>query len=210
MKRTVTTARIAAAAAGGLILAGVAGAGVAFADEPSGEADVDLSVAIEALEEPGLLALSVGAGPVELTENGSDALVRQFTGTLPTVTVTDTRTAEEIPDGAYWYVLGSAETFTSAGNPGISAEYLGWEPRLTGATDPGEVAAGDEVFSAVDEAEAPDNVGLVDGELFAIASDSETIAPQGSWSATADLTLRVPSSVTAGEYSSTLTLSLFE
>ncbi|MET0353371.1 MAG: hypothetical protein ABW038_05395 [Plantibacter flavus] len=195
--------RIGLTAVGALLLATVGGAGAAAAlDDPQGDNDVDVSVDIVELAEPGTLAMTVAAPSTALTENGSTGTTRQFTGTLPTVTVTDTRTAEEIPEGAYWYVLGSITDFTGdAGQPAISsADSFGWEPALV-AGDPGSVSEGDPV--------APGE-GFDDVEMLAMAFDSGVIAPEGSWSADADLTLRTPSTVAPGEYSATLTLSLFE
>ena len=193
--------------AGAALLVGVAGAAVA--DDTNGDSDVDVNVTIEEIPEPGVLAMSIAGTEVSLAENGSDELVRQFTGTLPTVTITDTRTAEEIPDGAAWYVLGTSSDFVgNAGQPDIGAGHLGWVPRLIDGGDSGLVAAGDEVDTVLDA--PPANVGLVDQELFAIAADSETVAGEGSWTATADLVLKTPASVAAGRYSATLTLSLFE
>lgn len=193
--------------AGAALLVGVAGAAVA--DDTYGDSDVDVNVTIEEIPEPGVLAMSIAGTEVSLAENGSDELVRQFTGTLPTVTITDTRTAEEIPDGAAWYVLGSSSDFVGdSGQPNIDAGHLGWAPRLIDGGDSGLVAAGDEVDTVLDA--PPANVGLVDQELFAIAADSETVASEGSWTATADLVLKTPGDVAAGSYSATLTLSLFE
>ncbi|WP_157007492.1 hypothetical protein [Agromyces laixinhei] len=210
MKKLNTAARVAAVSAGMIVLTGVAGAGIATADENHGDGVVDVTVEIPQIDEPGVLALTVAGESMSLAENGSDDLVRQFTGTLPTVTVTDTRTADEIPEGAYWYVIGSATDFAgAAGEPAIGAEHLGWAPRLLDA-DPGSVAAGDEVHSVVDSSQFPDNVGLVDEELFAMAFDSQDIVHEGQWTATADLKLRTPATVAPGSYASTLTLSLFE
>ena len=65
-------------------------------------------------------------------------------------------------------------------------------------------------MTALDEATVPgNNVGLVDQELLVSAFDSEAVASD-SYSVNADLYLRTPAEVAAGEYSSTLTLSLFE
>ena len=90
MTRRLTTLRVSAAALGALVLTGVTGLGVASAEE-HGQSDVDVSVDIAEIEEPGVLALTVAGDSAVLTENGSTELIRQFTGTLPTVTVTDTR-----------------------------------------------------------------------------------------------------------------------
>ncbi|HEY9266899.1 MAG TPA: hypothetical protein VIQ11_20080 [Mycobacterium sp.] len=46
--------------------------------------------------------------------------------------------------------------------------------------------------------------------MLAIAFGSEAVAAEGSWTANANLFLRTPAAVAAGNYTSTLTLSLFE
>ena len=190
------------AVVGAMTLAIVGGSGVALAlDDPYGDSDVDVSVDIAKIDN-GALAMTVAGGSATLTEDGSTASARQFTGTLPTVTVTDTRDAADIPDGAYWYVLGSITDFTGdAGQPAIdAAESFGWAPELV-AGDPGSVSAGDEVTPGE---------GFVDSEILSMAFDSATVNPEGSWSANAGLTLRTDATVEPGKYSATLTLSLFE
>lgn len=206
MNKRGVFARCSVAAVGAALLVGVAGA--AIADE-YGDDDVEVNVEITELDEPGVLAMSVAGSSATLTESGSTATVRQFTGSLPTVTVTDTRTAEEIPDGAFWYVLGSSTDFTGdAGQSGIGAGHLGWAPQLIDGGESGLVAEGDQVDTVLDA--GPNNVGLVDQELLAMAFDSEAVAPEGQWTATADLFLRTPATVAPGNYTATLTLSLFE
>jgi hypothetical protein len=206
MEKRRVFARCSVAVVGAALLVGVAGA--AIADE-YGDQDVDVNVAITELDEPGVLAMSVAGSSTTLTEDGSTATVRQFTGALPTVTVTDTRTAEEIPDGAFWYVLGSSSDFTGdAGQPAIGAGHLGWAPSLIDGGESGLVAAGDEVDTVLDT--GPNAVGVVDQELLAMAFDSEAVASEGSWTATADLFLRTPATVAPGDYTATITLSLFE
>jgi hypothetical protein len=159
---TVPALRFGAAAVGVAILTCIGGASVASAlDEPYGGDDVDVSVQITELDEPGVLAMTVAADTTALAENGSTATERRFTGTLPTVTVTDTR----------------------------------------GADDPGSVSEGDAVTPGE---------GFADAEMLAMAFDSATIAPEGSWSANAGLTLKTPATVAPGSYAATLTLSLFE
>jgi len=206
MEKRRMFARCSAAAVGAVMLVGIASA--AIADE-YGDADVDVNVAISELDVPGVLAMSVAGSSTTLTEDGSTETVRQFTGSLPTVTVTDTRTAEEIPDGAFWYVLGSSSDFTGdAGQAGIDAGHLGWAPALIDGGESGQVAAGDQVDTVLDS--GPNAVGVVDQELLAMAFDSEAVAPEGSWTATADLFLRTPATVEPGNYTGTITLSLFE
>ncbi|WP_311215130.1 MULTISPECIES: hypothetical protein [unclassified Arthrobacter] len=198
--------RAAAATLAGLILTSVATAAVAA---EFGDDDVDVNVEIAQIDQPGVLAMTVAGTSVQLTEGGSTPTIRQFTGTLPTVTVTDTRTAAEIPDGSGWYVLGTSTDFTGdAGQPTISAGNLGWTPRLIDGGESGQVAEGDHVDTVLDSGD--DAVGLVDQELLALASDSEAIAPEGQWTANAQLVLKTASTVQSGSYGSTLTLSLFE
>ncbi|PPI20209.1 hypothetical protein C5D44_17155 [Rathayibacter sp. AY1B5] len=193
--------------AGAALLTAVAGAAVA--DENYGDQDVDVNVSIAELTEPGVLAMTVAGTSTDLTETGSTALVRQFTGTLPTVTVSDTRTADEIPAEAGWYVLGSASEFTGdASQEPIGADHFGWTPRLLDGGDSGLVTEGDQVDTVLDDGD--DAVGLVDQELLALALDSGAVAEEGQWTASADLFLRTDATVEAGDYTGQLTLSLFE
>ncbi|MFG2044292.1 hypothetical protein [Dactylosporangium sp. NPDC048998] len=173
--------------------------------------DVQVAVDISQLHQPGVLALSVAGNAVTLQENGSTALVRQFTGVLPTVTVTDTRTAEEVPAGASWAVLGTSSDFTgSAGQAPITADHLGWKPHLIDGGDTGQVTEGEEVVTVLDDPTQPgNNVGLKDQELLVSTFDSAAVAG-GSYAVNADLYLRTPASVAAGSYHATLTISLFE
>lgn len=203
------SARIAVAAAGSLVLAGAAGA--AFAADPYGDQDVDVNVEISPLVEPGTLSLTVAGTSSSLTEVASgDPELRQFDGDLPTVTVTDTRSADEIGANHWWYVLGQATDFVgSNGQPDISAGNLGWTPSIIDDGD-GLVIEGAQVDTVEDT--GPNAVGLVDQELLYGAWDSAAIVEAGgtSWSATAGLFLKTGIDVAPGSYQSTLTLSLFE
>ncbi|WP_341716199.1 hypothetical protein QQG74_19525 [Micromonospora sp. FIMYZ51] len=207
MKRSKLFASV---AAGAMVVGSVAMAAPASA-EPGDNADVEVTVDIEEVEEPGVLAMSVAADSVALSEDGSTLLVRQFVGTLPTVTVTDTRTADEVPAGSAWAVLGSASDFVGAdGQEPIGAGHLGWRPKLLDGGDTGLVSEGEEVVTVVDEPTQPgNNVGLVDQELLVSTFDSGAVAG-GEFTVNAELFLRTPADVAAGEYASTLTLSLFE
>lgn len=136
MKTRALLARATATAAGATLLIGVAGA--ALADDDYGSEDIDVNVSIDEYPEPGVLALTVASDATTLTETGTDPTVREFTGTLPTVTVTDTRVfPDRIDPAAFWYVLGSSSDFEGdAGQPDIPAGHLGWAPALVGGTDP--------------------------------------------------------------------------
>jgi hypothetical protein len=179
--------------------------------EPGDSADVRVTVDIEEIAEPGVLALSIAGDSVALSEDGSTLLMRQFVGTLPTVTVTDTRTPEEVPAGAAWAVLGNATDFVGdAGQAPIGADHLGWKPQLLDGGDTGLVTEGEEVVTILDDPTQPgNNVGLVDQELLVSTFDSTAVAGD-SYSVNADLYLRVLAEVAAGSYEATLTLSLFE
>ncbi|GAA2008256.1 hypothetical protein [Microbacterium ulmi] len=200
--------RVAAAAFGVAVLT-AAGTAIASADDELGDEGVDVNVDISPIVEPGVLALSVADDSTTLTEDGSTDVVRQFTGTLPLVTVTDTRTGDEIPDGAFWAVVGSASAFLNQTAPDaapIGADHLGWEPALVQGEGEAFISVGDDVQTVLDG-----DRGLVNQELLFLAdSAADAAAAGGTWSANANLFLRVPATVTPGSYTSVLTLSLFE
>lgn len=203
MNRAVL-ARTAVGAVGGLVLVGVGGA--ALAEEVGNDA-VDVNVSIEE-QSAGALSLSVASESSTLTEvEGASGDYREFTGTLPNVTVTDTRS--DVPEGVYWYVTGQASDFVGdAGQAPITPDHLGWSPALVTEGN-GEVAPGEEVGTALDETGYTG--GLSGQELLQLALDSEeSQAANGEWTANADLRLKTPNDVESGAYSSTVTLSLFE
>lgn len=205
MSKKSMAARCAVGVLGGLMLAGV---GVAAFADPSenGSGDVDVTVDI-ASTETGALSLTVAGTETTLTETGSTASFRQFTGALPNVTVTDTR--EDVDAGVFWYVTGQASDFVgAAGQASITPDHLGWTPSVLTAND-GEVAEGDAVGTSIDG--GVNGVGLVGQELLALALDSaDAQATSGQWTANANLVLKTPVTVAPGSYTSTLTLSLFE
>ncbi|WP_311211813.1 MULTISPECIES: hypothetical protein [unclassified Arthrobacter] len=207
MNRHKYAARCAAITTATALLLGVAG--MAMADQNHGDQDVDVNVGITEIVDGGVLAMSVAGTSTALTEDGSTPTVRQFKGTLPTVTVTDTRSPDEIPAGAGWYVLGTSSDFVgSAGQPAINASHLGWAPRVIDGGASGQVAEGDQVNTSMDS--GANAAGLVDQELLALALDSGAIASEGQWTANADLFMKTPATVASGNYTAKLTLSLFE
>ncbi|WP_222843918.1 hypothetical protein [Cellulosimicrobium sp. CUA-896] len=109
------------------------------------------------------------------------------------------------------YVLGSATAFVNENGTEIGAENLGWTPNLVSESESGLVSEGPEVDPALEgDADDSDNVGLADQELLVSTFDSGEVAPEGSWTANAGLTLRTAEDVEGGSYNSTITLSLFE
>lgn len=203
MNARATKKLVAGGALGAMLIGTVALASAASADQVGDDTNVDVSVEIESNVEPGNLALTVAANSTTLTEADESSVegTREFNGALPEVTVTDTRT--EVPEGAYWYVLGSASAFT--GDAGeIGADNLGWAPTLVDGGDTGLVSEGEPVEPSLE-----DGPGLVDQELLVSTFDSTEVNP-GSWTAGANLTLRTGEDVAPGAYNSTITLSLFE
>ncbi|WP_223884388.1 hypothetical protein [Micromonospora craniellae] len=66
--------------------------------------------------------------------------------------MTDTRTVDEVPEGAAWAVLGRATAFVGGeGQDPIGAGHLGWKPRLIEGDDDGLVSEGEEVVTVLDE-----------------------------------------------------------
>ncbi|MFI7642914.1 hypothetical protein [Nonomuraea sp. NPDC049400] len=209
MKMNRTTPILAAAMLGVALAAGVGVAGPAAADDDP-DNGIDVSVTIEPNTTPGQVSMTVADnGGVALQENGSNAAARQFVGTLPTVTVTDTRRPEDIPAGDFWAVVGQAGEFTatSGSAPPIGPQYLGWRPRLLSDSSSGAVAAGEPVSSVISDGSGAPTVGLQGQEL--LVSTANSADEIGTWQVNADLALRTPADVAAGEYHTTLTLSLF-
>ncbi|GGH51746.1 hypothetical protein [Microbacterium album] len=203
MKKSVVF-RGSVAAFGAAVLMAAGSAAVAD-DTELGNQAVDVNVEIEELAAPGSLAMTVEAAETTLVETETSGLEREFTGTLPKVTVTDTRDAESVDPLAAWYVLGSASDFVDAdSNNTIPAANLGWAPQFVEGEGEGE----DFVFVGGDV--APTAPGLIHQELLYSVASGEGNAAGGVFSATADLNLVVPADVAAGSYSSTITLSLFE
>jgi hypothetical protein len=210
MRITRTTQMIAASVLG-LALAGAGIAGPAAADDtPAANDGIDVSVKIEPTTTTGQISMTVADNNgVSLQENGSNATARQFTGTLPTVTVTDTRKPEDIPAGEFWAVVGQASQFVAADDPAktIGPEYLGWKPHLLSDSSTGAVAAGEPVSSVISDGTGAPEVGLKGQEL--LVSTANSADEIGTSKVNADLALRTAVDVPAGEYHSTLTLSLF-
>ncbi len=159
--------------------------------------------------------MTVAANQTALTEDTSAVPEeRHFSGALPSVTVTDTR--ETIPAGAAWAVLGQASDFVSTDGgtqPAIPAGHLGWTPSVVDPGETYEVVPGPQVDTVLDD--GPNNVGLegVAGpELLAMTLNGSEKAQDvaESWTANAELFLKVPLATAPGAYKSVLTLSLFE
>ncbi len=166
------------------------------------KADTSSGIPVEAVipeGENGTLALTVadfGDGvALSSPENAGDRL--RFTGSLPEVTVTDSRTAQQAGLGG-WAVSGHADAFTSQGQ-NVPADHLGWNPRVL-TPRPG-LAAGAPVATAIDGGS-----GLITpGELAKANAEGRF----GSAKLDAQLLLEVPVDTQPGTYTGTVTVSLF-
>lgn len=194
-----------------LLGAAVLSAPLAAADDipVDGEGGVELTLTVE---DTGELFMTVDtATPVVLAEEAGapDAVNRTFTGTLPTVTVTDTRSS--VPEDVAWSVTGQSTDFVHEDDDAvtISNEYLGWVPALVDTPDDnGQVGAGAEV-EPVTEGGAGFTSGI--DLLVGAYNSGEAQGESDEWQADAELRLVAPADdILAGNYSATLTLSLFE
>lgn len=193
-----------------LLGAAILAAPMAVADEvPVGSDGVELTLTVE---DTGELFMTVDtATPVVLAEEADapDAVNRTFTGTLPTVTVTDTRSS--VPEDVAWSVTGQSTDFVHADDDDvtISNEFLGWVPALVDTPDDnGQVGAGGEV-----EPVSEGGDGFTSGVdlLVGAYNSGEAQGESDEWQADAELRLVAPAEdIVAGNYSATLTLSLFE
>jgi len=165
-------------------------------------ADTTSGIPVEATipeGENGVLALTVadfGDGVVlSAPENAGDRL--RLTGSLPEVTVTDSRTAVQAGLGG-WAVSGQADAFTSTGQA-VSADHLGWTPQVL--TPRAGLAAGSAVATAIDGGPGLQTPGRL------AAADAE--GRYGTAKVGSALRLEVPVNTQPGTYTGTLTVSLF-
>lgn len=147
----------------------------------------------------GALVLSIEHdGGVELVggHNAGDRL--RFLATLPTITVTDSRSDAEAGPNAGWAVNGQASDLTSA-TESLDAGYLGWTPALARAR--AGVEAGSPVATILRGGE-----GLAQPQTLGAATSEGRVGTTGL---TAELALELPVDTRAGDYEGELTVSLF-
>lgn len=167
-------------------------------EAPSGEG-IPVEATVPESTEPGSLAMTVadfGEG-VSLAKaaNAGDRL--RFEGTLPEVSVTDSRNADQAGAGG-WAVSGQSSDF-AAGGVAVGAEHLGWTPRVLNPR--AGVVAGASVSTTLGG-----GPGLASPASLASASSEGRF---GSTAMSADLFLEVPVDTAPGTYQATLTVSLF-
>ena len=150
-------------------------------------------------EASGALTLSVASygDAVELGDERRLADRLTFRGTLPTVTVTDSRSANQAAGGG-WSVTGQSSVFRS-GSHELDAGHLGWKPLLVNPK-PG-VTPGPTVASILSGGR-----GLAAPATLAAADQA---GRRGQAQMTADLLLEFPVDAAFGEYTANLSVSLF-
>jgi hypothetical protein len=136
-----------------------------------------------------------GTSPADLGTAAQDGQNFVASGSLTEIVVTDDRAGGTSP--YTWSISGQAGDFTSAGGASFSGGLLGWTPEVVqGGTS---VIAGDEVTST-----RVGGTGLGSSRILA-SSTSAASATLG-----ADLSLVIPGTTAAGDYTSTLTITALQ
>lgn len=150
-------------------------------------------------ELPGSLSMTVadhGAG-VALSQTAALGDRTRFEASLPSVTVTDSRTSVQVPAGG-WTASGQATSFRSGANV-FTADHLGWTPSTPTARD--GLTVGGVVGTSLSG-----GTGLEGPTTLASASGD---GRRGETQLDAALRLELPSTAAAGTYRGDLTVSLF-
>jgi len=157
----------------------------------SNVAPVNITVAIPS--GVGSLTLTGVASSVNLGTAALNGGLLTATGTLPAVTVTDTRQL----GSAAWALTGITTDFTAAGNKVLDGKYLGWVPTTTdSATNAGTIGA-------------TVATGVANGlKTAAILANGSVVDQKSTTKVGATLNLAAPANTPAGAYSATLTLTL--
>lgn len=168
-----------------------------FEDAPE-ESGIPIEATVPQIgEAEGSLTLTVADGVVSLDggKNIGDRL--RFLGQLPTVSVTDSRANTAVGTGG-WTVSGQA-TDLSSGPRTIRAAHLGWTPS-TAAAKPG-LSLGSPVRTVLGGGE-----GLGTPATLATASTEGRL---GTTDLGAEIGLEVPVDTRAGDYTGSMSVSLF-
>jgi inosine-uridine nucleoside N-ribohydrolase len=160
----------------------------------AGTGSIDVWIEVDGIPpDEGELTLTVPVdASVELEEGAQFQGARRFAGTMPQVSVSDTR-----PVAVGWEVVGKAASFT--GPSQLPASALAWDPFLVRGRS--GLAAG-----AATAAAADGGLGLSEPSLLASGADP---GRKGTADLGADLELATPVNIQPGTYSTTLTLSLY-
>ncbi|MEU0941111.1 WxL domain-containing protein, partial [Embleya sp. NPDC005971] len=151
----------------------------------------DLTQKLDGTITAGTLAITQQSAGIRLSEVGVSAQDQTMTGKLNTVTVTDLRGGN-----AGWTLTGSVTDFATQAGETIPADNFSWKPKAAKADDKskGTPVAG--------------SAGTI-GSGATLASVAQGVGNTGgTFSADADIDLKVPAYQGAGDYSATLTLSI--
>lgn len=146
---------------------------------------------------PGSLSMTVADGPVAFGEPTTEGDNFRFSGQLPTVSVTDSRNDAQAAGGG-WTVSGQASDLLNGGSR-LRAESLGWTPKVGAPRD--GLMLGDAVSTKL-----AGGAGLTAPATLATASND---ARGGTTEVSADIVLDAPKSTRSGQYTGSLTVSLF-
>lgn len=212
MSRKTTKAAI--IASGVLLAAAMAAPALADSIEdinPGDEGVVVLDIDVEGPTGGGALWMSIADDAATLGETGTQGVYRVFEGTLPAVTVTDSRTGTAVPgeDEVYWYVTGemTSDFAHTNGVDSIAKEQLGWTPAMLSTSPSGTVDAGSEVRGSLDGG----TIGVTNGADYLVSTfDSALVNDEYQWTANAALKLLTAPNVQPGHYEANLTLTLME
>lgn len=164
--------------------------------------NIDITATVP-VETGGDFVWTVGAHSTVLATRtvSADKRWQTFTGNLPKVTVTDTRYATN--DTLYhWNINGVAGAFKLGGVDKFSSKALGWLPAL-GLNEQGALAeAGTQVDPSYLTTDS--GTGLSTSRNLGKAADGRDT---GATELNAGLTLTVPATLSAGTYTSKLTLT---
>lgn len=158
--------------------------------EPGEGNTVELNVTID--EGDCFLTVGVASGSATLSGGDLEGDLLAYTGQLPNVTVTSSCADD-------WSVNGQATDFTSNGDT-FGSNRLGWTPALVSEDLTGHTHVGGPVAPGP---EATDGL-----KVSRVLGESHE-GGQGTATFNAALALKVPTTTPPGEYSSTLTLSVF-
>lgn len=163
------------------------------------ELDVTVPAPGEGGPGDGALVLSIADNDgVALTGGHNVGDARRFLGTLPTISVTDSRSDAEAGANGGWSVSGQSSDLVAEGRT-IRAGHLGWTPALV---EPRQgIEAGSRIPSIL-----RDGPGLAQPQTLGSASSEGRVGTTGL---TAELRLEVPVTTQGGEYGGELTVSLF-
>ncbi|WP_439675311.1 WxL domain-containing protein [Embleya sp. MST-111070] len=151
----------------------------------------DLTQKLDGTITAGSLAITQQAGGIRMSDVSVSAQDQTMTGKLNTVTVSDLRGGN-----AGWTLTGSVTDFENAAGESIPADHFSWKPKA---------AKADEKSKGTPVAGSAGTIGS--GATLASVPQGSTNTG-GTFSADADIDLKVPAYQGAGDYSATLTLSI--